>query len=103
MISLEPAIYLMYNTKNYFNWKHVPGTGDVSFDKNDFIKRYIICWLALHMPDDGVEENFEDTLECLKFYLEEDRIIKSYKPVVPVITKAVMGKIINRPGLYMDL
>ncbi len=92
-----------YTTKNYFNWEYIPGTGDVFFDRSDFIKRYIMCWLALHMPDDGVEENFENTLDCLKFYIEENRISKSYKPVVPVITQAVIGKIINRSELYIDL
>jgi hypothetical protein len=31
-------------------------------------KRYLTCLLALLMPDQGIDENFETALECWNFY-----------------------------------
>ena len=92
------------DTKEYFTWDRC-GTGDICVDKNDFCKRYATYLIALYMPENGVDENYETTLECLKHYIEEIEMNKKEKPmqIEPKIIKAKYVGTIARPGLCIDI
>ena len=63
-------------------------------------KRYVTACLAMHMPDEGVAENFESAVECWNFYAERPPELTKPPAAAPVRKAKVTGSS-TRPGLII--
>ena len=65
-------------------------------------RRILTCLLAIQMPDEGVNELYEDALDCWKFYTEQ-----LPKPTIPTEPpKTVTAKFVGyseRPGIEIEI
>ena len=63
-------------------------------------KRYLTCLLAMLMPEQGIDENFESALECWNFYAD-----RSAPPALPPgrqnPVKTTFAGFSTRPGLVL--
>ena len=64
-------------------------------------KRLAACWAALVMPTEGVDENFQSTLEILRFYCEQAEYEALYleSPQPPVA--GVIGEVAQRQPMTL--
>lgn len=63
-------------------------------------KRLLTCLLAMYMPDRGIDENLESTLECWNFYVDQPT-----PPALPPSSEnrieAKFGGFVMRPGITL--
>jgi hypothetical protein len=66
-------------------------------------KRFLTCLAACLMPPEGVDENFESSMDRLRFYTEEAALFDNRAEQSPMITTgtAISGEVKARPGLVL--
>ena len=68
---------------------------------SDVMKRSWTCWLAMLMPQEGVDELFESAVGCWNFYTDEPQSTVQPHAARPVENATIVGST-TRPGLIIS-
>lgn len=81
------------------------GGGRTSFgiegNDADTRKRVLTCLAVLLMPREGVDENFEVTVECLKYYREAQSLPPLPPKAEPTKVTGSISRFVTRPDLVL--
>ena len=64
-------------------------------------KRVLTCLAAFLMPREGVDENFEVTVECLRYYREAQSLPPLPPKAEPTKVTGSITRFVTRPDLVL--
>ena len=76
----------------------------ISFEGHDeyWFKRVFTCLGALLMPEAGVDENLESTVDRLQYYREQSTLPALPENTIPNQITASLGRVKQRPELILS-
>lgn len=76
-------------------------TFDIAGDDAETRKRVLTCLAVLLMPREGVDENFETTVECLRYYHAAQSLPALPPKAEPPKVAGTVSGYITRPDLVL--